>query len=439
MKTSSAEHLLLGMIVMGFALRLAASPAEVDSLVRQLRDPAIDANGKGEACLQLMDLGPAAAPAVPALVGLLTAPEELLRDYAVTTLDRIGPPARNALPALRRVAAQDSSAEIRGLARAAITKISGSAPVSEQAPTPSVAAPVTAPPAAPLTAAVTEPEPVRPPEVARPEAPAAPTPAAVKEIPAATPPRPAAAVKRPSFEVHAGHYFRWAAPVGWIVRESTSGVTLTAPDGTLSVNAAMLMRMQGRTTPEDFTVWMLGQVPDSKSIQVVAKRDLRTQPSGLGGPWNAEELEIRYALRGIPVHGIWITGIVAGGNVYDACMIGYQGSPTAFERAKPWLPVVACSISVTDPDKVAASNRLLLPSNRPLDSSALLESWRQKGLSEDRISKAQRGGALGYERVKDAQTGRIYEMPLEAWDDTAGGYRNPQRPGEILQPTSPGE
>jgi hypothetical protein len=30
-------------------------------------------------------------------------------------------------------------------------------------------------------------------------------------------------------------------------------------------------------------------------------------------------------------------------------------------------------------------------------------------------------------------------MPLEAWDDTIGGYRNPQRPGEILQPTPPGE
>ena len=435
MKTSWAGYVVRWMNVMGAAECLAATPVDVDLLARQLRDPAVDANGKGDICLQLMDLGPAAAPAVAALVGLLTAPEEMLRDYAVTTLDRIGPPARNALPALRRVAAQDSSPEIRGLARAAIAKISGSAPVSEPAQAPSVAAL----PAAPPTAAVTEPEPVRPPEVARPEAPAAPSPAAVKEIPTATPPRPAAAVKRPSFEVHAGHYFRWAAPVGWIVRESTSGVTLTAPDGTLSVNAAMLVRMQGRTTPEDFTVWMLGEVPDSKSIQVVAKRDLRSQPSGLGGPWNAEELEIRYALRGIPVHGVWITGIVAGGSVYDACMIGYQGSPTAFERAKPWLPVVAGSISVTDPDKVAASNRLLLPSNRPLNSPALVESWRQQGVAEDRIARAQRDCMMGYERMKDGQTGRLYEMPLETWDDAAGGYHNPQRPGEILQPTAPGE
>ena len=46
---------------------------------------------------------------------------------------------------------------------------------------------------------------------------------------------------------------------------------------------------------------------------------------------------------------------------------------------------------------------------------------------------------MGYERVKDPETGRVYEMPLESWDGAAGGYRNPQRPEEILQPTAPGE
>jgi hypothetical protein len=44
---------------------------------------------------------------------------------------------------------------------------------------------------------------------------------------------------------------------------------------------------------------------------------------------------------------------------------------------------------------------------------------------------------MDYERVKDPEPGRIYEMPLEAWDDTIGGYRNPVRPTEILQKTEP--
>jgi len=124
----------------------------VESLVRALRDPDRTAEAKGETCLQLMDLGPNAAPAVPALISLLNSQDEMLRDYAVTTLDRIGPAARNALPALRRTAAKDTSAEIRELARSAIAKISGHATASE---------PASAPEASP------EPEPVRPPARAR--------------------------------------------------------------------------------------------------------------------------------------------------------------------------------------------------------------------------------------------------------------------------------
>ena len=41
--------------------------------------------------------------------------------------------------------------------------------------------------------------------------------------------------------------------------------------------------------------------------------------------------------------------------------------------------------------------------------------------------------------LKDPQTGQVYEMPLEAYDGTVGGYRNPRRPNEILQRTVPGE
>jgi hypothetical protein len=94
---------------------------------------------------------------------------------------------------------------------------------------------------------------------------------------------------------------------------------------------------------------------------------------------------------------------------------------------------------MTNPVQVVGSGPTLTPRNQPLDNPALLEYWRQKGLSEYRISQAQREGTMGYERMKDSQTGRLYEMPLEAWDDAAGGYHNPQRPEEILQPGAPGE
>jgi hypothetical protein len=369
-----------------------------------LRDPARDASAKGEACLQLMDLGPAAAPAVPALVGLLASPEEILRDYAVTTLERIGPPARNALPALRRVAAQDSSPEIRGLARAAIARIGGA---------------------------------TGEPETAKAIAPPAP------EAPAAKPPRitpnPVTPAARPPLAVHQGRYFRWAVPVGWTESESTNGVTLTAPDELTSVSSALLLRSPGKTTPADFTVWMLGMVPGNSDLRVLATRDLPDQPSGFGAPWKVQEIEMRYAANGNPVRATWTCGVVSVLGTFDAFILGYQASPADFDTAKLWLAPIARSVVLTNPRQVAGNDSLLTPRNHPLDNSALLESWHQKGLAEDRISKAQREGTMGYERAKDPETGRVYEMPLESWDGAAGGYHNPQRPEEILQPTAPGE
>jgi hypothetical protein len=351
-----------------------------------------------------MDLGPAAAPAVPALVGLLASPEEILRDYAVTTLERIGPPARNALPALRRVAAQDSSPEIRGLARTAIATISGA---------------------------------TMEPEAAKAGVPAAP------EVPAAKPPRitpnPVTPVGRPPLAVHQGRYSRWAVPAGWTESESTNGVTLTSPDELMSVSSALLLRSPGKTTPADFTVWMLGMVPGNSDLHVLATRDLPDQPSGFGAPWKVQEIEMRYATNGNPVRATWTCGVVSVLGTFDAFILGYQAPPADFDTVKLWLAPIARSVAITNPRQVAGNDSLLTPRNHPLDNSALLESWHQKGLAEDRISKAQREGTMGYERAKDPETGRVYEMPLESWDGGAGGYRNPQRPEEILQPTAPGE
>ena len=447
MKALLAVRSLRWLTTLGLATCLSAFAADVDSLARVLRDPDKNADAKGEACLQLMDLGPAAAPAVPALVGLLRAPEDMLRDYAVTTLDRIGPPARNALPALRRTAAQDTSPDIRGLARAAIAKISGSAaePGPAMAAAPAAPENVTPPaPVAPATSAqpwnVAKPFPAPAPaaqENATPPAPAAPEVKSARQPVLA--PHPATTKIRPILAVHEGRYFRWAAPALWTESESASGVTLTAPDGLTSVSSALLLRSPGKTTPADFTLWMLGMIPENHSLHVVAKRDLPDQPSGLGAPWTVQELDMRYTVDGIPVHALWTTGIVSTDGKYDAFILGYLTTPAAFETAKFWLAHIARSVAIINRAQVAGNDKLLTPKNDPLDNPALMESWREKGHSEERIWRIQRDGTMGYERVKDPETGRVFEVPLEAWDSAAGGYHNPRRPDEILQPAEPGE
>ena len=46
---------------------------------------------------------------------------------------------------------------------------------------------------------------------------------------------------------------------------------------------------------------------------------------------------------------------------------------------------------------------------------------------------------MGYTRLEDPQTGRRYNVPLETYDGTVGGWRNPIRPNELLRKLPPGE
>jgi HEAT repeat protein len=67
-------------------------------------------------------IGPAAAPAVPALSTLLSDPDEGPRTNGCWSFRGIGPAAREALPALRRALA-DPSANVRHAALLAIEKV----------------------------------------------------------------------------------------------------------------------------------------------------------------------------------------------------------------------------------------------------------------------------------------------------------------------------
>ncbi|OHE82926.1 MAG: hypothetical protein A3G75_03290 [Verrucomicrobia bacterium RIFCSPLOWO2_12_FULL_64_8] len=384
---------------LALVLARVVTAAEIDALARVLLDSAKDNTAKGEACQQLMELGPAAAPAVPALVALLKSKDEVLRDYAVTTLGRIGPAAGPAIDALRDTSAHDPSPAIRGLAREAIDRIGTGQPAS--------------------TAGM---EPAQPGRQA-----------------AKTPANPAQKLVRPPLVVRYGRYFRWSAPEGWKENETINGVTLGAPDRVTSVSSALLLRATGGITPADFTLRMVSMMPGTTEVRTLSVKNLPDQLSGRGTPWKVQEIEMTYHANGTPLRATWTTGIVPYFGAFDAFMLGYQAPVASFDEAKLWLAPIARSIIITNPRQVAGNDTLVAPRNNPLDNSSLIESWRQKGLSEARISQARREATMGYERAKDPETGRIYEMPLETWDGTAGGYRNPQRPTEILQPTEPGE
>lgn len=245
-----------------------------------------------------------------------------------------------------------------------------------------------------------------------------------------------ATLNRPVLEFHQGQYFRWSAPRGWAMNETANGVDLLAPDGATFVASALLAGGFGDMSPRQFLAMMLRQV--NPSAQVTFATRLKDQP-GILAPWRVEEYEMSGSYNGSPVRMSATVGVSSAYGRYYATMTLYQSPAATWPRERTWLPAVAHSIVVTNPRQVAGADQVMLPRNNPLDNSGLIESWRQKGLSEDRISQARQEATMGYERMQDPQTGRHYNMPYEAYDAGAGGYRNPLRPTELLNKARPGQ
>ena len=220
------------------------------------------------------------------------------------------------------------------------------------------------------------------------------------------------------------------------MHETTNGVDLSAPHGKTLVSSALLVGSFGRMTPRHFTGATLQKV--NPSAQIVSSRQLPNQP-GIMAPWQVEEFSISATAGGVPIRMQATVGVSEAFGRYSATITLVQAPAASWEREKTWLPAVAQSIVVTNPRQVAGQDKVRLPRNNPLDNSGLIESWRQKGLSEDRISQARREGTMGYTRLEDPSTGRKYNMPLEAYDGTVGGYRNPMRPTELLRKSPAGE
>jgi hypothetical protein len=125
--------------------------------------------------------------------------------------------------------------------------------------------------------------------------------------------------------------------------------------------------------------------------------------------------------------------------MYDASIVGYHSSAEQWPEAKFYLSDMARNINITNPRQVAGNDTLIPVRNNPLDNSGVIKSGRLRDESRDRISKGRRESTMGEERVKDPATGQIYTMPVDKYDPTVGGYRNPKRPNEILVLTKPGE
>jgi HEAT repeat protein len=112
----------------GIAIALVAlDPASNESALRWLRTKLTTGEEKEVLTIlaQLWQLSEKGSVLVPELIGLLQSRSEAIRDGAIDTLDVIGPAARDALPALRKLAASDPSLKVRRSAASAVHRVEG--------------------------------------------------------------------------------------------------------------------------------------------------------------------------------------------------------------------------------------------------------------------------------------------------------------------------
>ena len=228
-------------------------------------------------------------------------------------------------------------------------------------------------------------------------------------------------------------------PTDWQVSESGNGIEMKSRDEKMGATAILLMGSPGSTTPWAFVYNTLAAV-GCTNINGISRIDWPPKESGYPGFYfEIQEFDLTYTdPKAIARHADFIAAICNAYGEYSALMQGFATVPELFDQAKTWLPVVAGNVNAIDASSIAYQHQLIPVQNHPLDNTGLMESWREKRLSEDRIAKAQHEGMMGYERMVSPSTGRFYNMPLETYDGTVAGYRNPDHPEEILNRTEPG-
>ncbi|HYD42257.1 MAG TPA: hypothetical protein VEB43_15630 [Anaeromyxobacter sp.] len=157
----------------------------------------------------------------------------------------------------------------------------------------------------------------------------------------------------------------------------------------------------------------------------------------MGLTWRGVEVELESAQRGRRIHIRATSHVLQGAGQHAAIVTGAQGPVEDWAALAGWLPRLRDAIRLTDPSAATGAMKNALPRGIRHDEiyGAYNRAWTARGVSSDLLSKARREGTSGYVRMEDPSIGRIWELPLEAYDAGRGGFRNPVRPDELLAET----
>jgi hypothetical protein len=240
---------------------------------------------------------------------------------------------------------------------------------------------------------------------------------------------------RPALEHRQGRAFAYAVPQGWRVNETDNGIEIVAPDGVTAVVGSIVLGAAGRPSPEGCLRENLAHAGqrDARFVSVQPAQEWRGPTTDL--TWKGIEAEIESRQNGRPIHIRATSHVLQGAGQYSAIVTGAQAPSEEWDAVKNWLPRVRDSIRLTNGAIPGASMAAALPRGIRHDDvyGRFNEAWSARQVPAADLSRARREGTMGYVRLIDPETDRVWELPLEAYDPTVGGYRNPVKPDLLLQ------
>lgn len=250
-----------------------------------------------------------------------------------------------------------------------------------------------------------------------------------------------AAFAQSQLQTRQGQYFRISAPPDWQVTENANAIEVTSAGGRIGYSFALLLGGFGQMTPQYFLSSMLNNGP-YQNPQIVGMRQLPDEPGPMGMPWQVIEADLQYGYLGTPVKAYALCAVIQGMGQYSAVIRAYQAPLSEWDHLRPLLAAIDRSVLITNPHQIAGRDKIQLPRGTSHDEiyGDYNARYHQRQTESDaRMSQQRHEAMMGYERMKDPNTGQLYDMPTSHYDATMGGYRNPYEPTQLLVPATPGE
>ncbi|MDP1759868.1 MAG: hypothetical protein Q8L01_00095 [Candidatus Woesebacteria bacterium] len=236
---------------------------------------------------------------------------------------------------------------------------------------------------------------------------------------------------------YTGEVFGAKVPRGWNVTSNQSGIEIIDPfDSNTGASGVVAVGWWGSQTPDGFIDLLLKSIG---ATNVITESESATEtisyPQSPNLKWVMKTKTFTFQREGKTLKAKASAGVLNGYGQYLALMTAFQTVPAKWSQWAPTLERIAQTITIINTSLAGGANTVRLPSAADLanNDSPLMEAWEYRNKVQERTSHEFSDAIMGQETdLVSPSTGKTFTLPLSAYDPTKGGYRNPEKPNEIL-------